>query len=63
MKFVLTMPLAPAGMEMMEKLGIQWEVGPGINWEAYPDALLESADALIIGWKNVRNPSSAGAGT
>lgn len=48
MKFVLTMPLAPAGMEMMEKLGIQWEVGPGINWEAYPDALLESADALIV---------------
>jgi len=42
------MPLAPAGMEMMKKLGIQWEVGPGINWEAYPDALLESADALII---------------
>lgn len=42
------MPLAPAGMEMMEKLGIQWEVGPGINWEAYPDALLESADALIV---------------
>ena len=48
MKFVLSMPLAPAGMEMMEKLGIQWEVGPGINWEAYPDALLESADALIV---------------
>ena len=48
MKFVLSMPLAPAGMEMMKKLGIQWEVGPGINWEAYPDALLESADALII---------------
>lgn len=48
MKFVLTMPLAPAGMEMMEKMGIQWEVGPGINWEAYPDALLESADALIV---------------
>ena len=48
MKFVLTMPLAPAGMEMMEKLGIQWEVGPGINWEAYPDALLKSADALIV---------------
>lgn len=42
------MPLAPAGMEMMEKMGIQWEVGPGINWEAYPDALLESADALIV---------------
>ena len=42
------MPLAPAGMEMMKKLGSQWEVGPGINWEAYPDALLESADALII---------------
>lgn len=42
------MPLAPAGMEMMEKLSIQWEVGPGINWEAYPDALLESADALIV---------------
>lgn len=42
------MPLAPAGMEMMEKLGIQWEVGPGINWEAYPDALLENADALIV---------------
>lgn len=42
------MPLAPAGMEMMEKLGIQWEVGPGIKWEAYPDALLESADALIV---------------
>ena len=42
------MPLAPAGMEMMKKLGIQWEVGPGINWEAYPDALLESADALIV---------------
>lgn len=42
------MPLAPAGMEMMEKLGIQWEVGPGINWEAYPDALLKSADALIV---------------
>ena len=33
---------------MMEKLGIQWEVGPGINWGAYPDALLESADALIV---------------
>ena len=48
MKFVLSMPLAPAGMEMMEKLGIQWEVGPGINWEAYPDALLKSADALIV---------------
>ena len=48
MKFVLSMPLAPAGMEMMEKLGIQWEVGPGINWEAYPDALLENADALIV---------------
>lgn len=48
MKFVLTMPLAPAGMEMMEKLGIQWEVGPGINWKAYPDALLENADALIV---------------
>ena len=52
MKFVLSMPLAPAGMEMMEILGIQWEVGPGINWEAYPDALLENADALIVRLEN-----------
>lgn len=48
MKFVLSLPLAPAGMEMMEKLGIQWEVGPGLNWEEYPDDLLKSADALIV---------------
>ena len=48
MKFVLSLPLARSGMEMMEKLGIQWEVGPGLNWEEYPDALLESADALIV---------------
>ena len=48
MKFVMTQPLAPAGMEMMEKLGIEWTVGPGADWDAYPDEVLESADAVLI---------------
>ena len=48
MKFVMTQPLAPAGMEMLEKLGIEWTVGPGADWDAYPDEVLESADAVLI---------------
>lgn len=48
MKFVMTQPLAPAGMAMLEKLGIEGVVGPGDHWDEYPDALLESADAILI---------------
>ena len=29
MKFVMTQPLAPAGMDLLEKLGIEGVVGPG----------------------------------
>lgn len=35
-------------MEMMEKLGIEWTVGPGADWDAYPDEVLENADAVLI---------------
>lgn len=48
MKFVMSLPLSPDGMKMLEENHIEYYIGNNLDWTSYPEEELASADVLIV---------------